>query len=154
MESKEIQNRIEVYLNKVRIRLPEGVNRKEIIEELKVHINDALSDKLHNTPSESPMALLENVLNSLGSPEEIASEYHKEMSEGAVWTAKRKRMLYMIGRLVVVLFVVLVASLWISSRIPRIGFVSLVLILLLFAIPEWLIKLYQGGVFVFHEEEN
>lgn len=154
MESREVQNRIDDYLDRVRDLLPEGVERGEVIDELRVHINDALSDKMEKRPSESSMMLLEETLANLGSPREIAAEYRKELPESAVWTAKRKRMLYMIGRFVVVFLVVFLASVVVSDRFPSIMFPWFFLILLFFTVIEWLIKLYQGGIFIFHEKEE
>jgi len=154
MKSREVLDRIDDYLDRVKDLLPEEVNRGEIVDELRVHINDALSDKMEKRPSESSMVLLEEILTDLGSPREIASEYRKELPESAAWTSKRKRMLYLIGRFVVVFFVVFLASSFVSHRFPSINFPGFFLILLFFTVIEWLIKLYQGGIFIFHEKEE
>ncbi|MBS3794319.1 MAG: hypothetical protein KGY80_05465 [Candidatus Thorarchaeota archaeon] len=154
MDSREVQDRIDEYLDRVRELLPEVVERGEVIDELRVHINDALSDRREKRPSESSMMLLEEILVDLGSPREIASEYRKELPESAIWTSKRKRMLYMIGRFVVVVFVVFLASVFVSNRFPSINFPGFFLVLLFFTVIEWLIKLYQGGIFIFHEKEE
>lgn len=147
MESMEIQNKIEQYLENVKSLLPEGINRKEIIDELRVHINDAFSDKLEQSPSENPSSLLNDVLSNLGSPEEIASEYKRSISEEDVSTARKKRMLYMVGRLVIALIVITLVSAWFADTMPQgLDFWTYFVILLTFAVAEWLVELYQGGM--------
>ncbi|MGY5874736.1 MAG: hypothetical protein RTU30_03225 [Candidatus Thorarchaeota archaeon] len=143
MSENEIQQVVEQYIKKTRRKLPESFETEDLLEDLRVHIQESLSDKIQNRPSENPLLLLEEVLDEIGTPEEIAEEFGVATTKSdEIDGSKPRRDLVL--RLFAAVIVVLIASA-IASTVTggQVDFLMSVVVLLFFAIAEWYLRAWQ-----------
>ena len=63
---------IDEYIKRIARLLPDNFETEDLLEDLKAHIYEALKNKKQNRPDEAETDLLSEVLDELGTPEEIA----------------------------------------------------------------------------------
>ncbi|TFG34947.1 hypothetical protein EU527_01165 [Candidatus Thorarchaeota archaeon] len=137
---------IEDYIKKIARLLPDNFETEDLLEDLKAHINEGLENKIKNRPSESKRDLLYEVLDDLGTPEEIVEEYGIEQIQEPVSAKRGNRFEYYVVRLLAA-FVVAVLAAWIVSIITEgaVDFYFAVVVLLAFAVIEWFVRAKQIG---------
>jgi uncharacterized membrane protein len=144
MRNDEINRVIEDYLKKIRKILPDSFETEDLLEDLRVHINDSYNDKVQKNPNEDKQSMVREVLEALGTPEEIAEEYGKEEVDEEERKSNIDRWIYYTMRLTLVVLVVVLAS-WVASVLTEgaVDFILAVVVLLAFAVLEWLVRTQQ-----------
>ncbi|OLS31632.1 MAG: hypothetical protein ThorAB25_00920 [Candidatus Thorarchaeota archaeon AB_25] len=144
MRNDEINRVIEDYLKKIRKILPDSFETEDLLEDLRVHINDSYNDKVQKNPDEDKQSMVREVLEALGTPEEIAEEYGKEEVDEEERKSNIDRWIYYTMRLTLVVLVVVLAS-WVASVLTEgaVDFILAVVVLLAFAVLEWLVRTQQ-----------
>lgn len=144
MSNDEVNRIIREHLKKIAKLLPDSFETEDLLEDLKSHIDESYNDKVQNNPKEDKLDLIREVLDALGTPEEIAEEYGFAEVEEDEKESKAERWIYYAMRLTLVVLVVVVAS-WVASVITEgaIDFVLAVVVLLAFAVLEWLVRTQQ-----------
>ena len=144
MSNDEINRAIEDYIKKIAKLLPDSFETEDLLEDLRSHIYESYNDKVQKNPDEDKLGLISEVLDALGTPEEIAEEYGKVEVEEEEKESTADRWIYYTMRLVLVVLVVVVAS-WVASVITEgaVDFMIAVVVLLFFAVLEWLIRTQQ-----------
>lgn len=144
MSNDEVNRVIEDYMKKIAKLLPDGFETDDLLEDLRSHIYESYNDKVQTNPDEDKLDMIREVLEDLGTPEEIAEEYGKVEVEDEEKESKSERWIYYTMRLMLVVLVVIVAS-WVASVLTEgaIDFVFAVVVLLAFAVLEWLVRAQQ-----------
>ena len=144
MSNDEINRAIEDYIKKIAKLLPDSFETEDLLEDLRSHIYESYNDKVQKNPDEDKLGLISEVLDALETPEEIAEEYGKVEVEEEEKESTADRWIYYTMRLVLVVLVVVVAS-WVASVITEgaVDFMIAVVVLLFFAVLEWLIRTQQ-----------
>jgi uncharacterized membrane protein len=144
MRNDEINRVIEDYLKKIRKMLPDSFETEDLLEDLRVHINDSYNDKVQKNPDEDKQSMVREVLEALGTPEEIAEEYGKEEVDEEEKKSNIDRWIYYTMRLTLVVLVVVLAS-WVASVLTEgaVDFILAVVVLLAFAVLEWFVRTQQ-----------
>lgn len=144
MRNDEINRFIEDYLKKIRKILPDSFETEDLLEDLRVHINDSYNDKVQKNPDEDKQRMVREVLESLGTPEEIAEDFGKEEVDEEERKSTIDRWIYYTMRLTLVVLVVVLAS-WVASVLTEgaVDFILAVVVLLVFAVLEWLVRTQQ-----------
>ena len=144
MSDDEVNLVIEEQMKEIAKLLPDGFETDDLLEDLRFHINESYNDKVRDNPEEDKLTLIREVLEDLGTPEEIAEEYGKVEVEGEEQESRTDRRIYYTMRLVLVVVVVFVAS-WVASVLTEgaVDFVFAVVVLLAFAVLEWLVRTQQ-----------
>ncbi|NHI88687.1 MAG: hypothetical protein EAX87_04130 [Candidatus Thorarchaeota archaeon] len=143
MSDKQIDRDIENYMKRIAKLLPDGFETEDLLEDLRAHIYESFNAKVQKEPTEDKHRLIMEVLQALGTPEEIAEEYGKEkLAEEE--TSPTDRWIYYTMRLTVAILVIVLAS-WIVSVISEgaINFALAVVVLLAFALLEWVVRTQQ-----------
>jgi uncharacterized membrane protein len=143
MSDDKIQQVVEQYIKRTRRKLPESFETEDLLEDLRVHIQESLSDKIQNRPSEDSLILLDEVLSNLGTPEEIAEEFgvattKPDEIEGS--KPRRDLVLRLFAAVIVVVFASAIAS---AVTGGQVDFLMAVVVLLFFAIAEWYLRAWQ-----------
>ncbi len=143
MSDDEIGRAIENRIKKIAKLLPDTFESEDLLEDLRSHIYDAYNDKVQRNPGRDKLVLISEVLDELGTPEEIAGEYVKEQGEEEKKEAADRYIYYTMRLMVAVLVVVL--SSWIASIITEgaVDFTLAVVVLLAFAFLESIIRAQQ-----------
>ncbi|MFW9956985.1 MAG: hypothetical protein ACFFCT_02850 [Candidatus Odinarchaeota archaeon] len=146
MIDSETERIIEDYIKKTSRLLPDSFAAEDLIADLKSHIYEALAEKIRNNPTESQVNLIQDVLNGVGTPEDIAEEYELEQIVETEQSANNDRFQYYVIRLVAA-FVVAVLAAWVVSTITNgaVDFYFAVLVLMAFAVIEWFVRAKQIG---------
>ncbi|MHA3965135.1 MAG: HAAS signaling domain-containing protein [Candidatus Thorarchaeota archaeon SMTZ1-45] len=144
MSNDEVNRIIEEYLKKIAKLLPDGFETEDLLEDLRSHIDESYNNKVRNNPEGDKLDLIREVLDALGTPEEIAEEYGVVEAEEDEKENRSERWIYYTMRLTLVVLVVVVAS-WAASVITEgaVDFVFAVVVLLAFAVLEWLVRAQQ-----------
>ena len=144
MSDDEIGSIIDDYIKKISRLLPDSFETDDLIDDLRSHIRESFSDKVQKRPSEDPFRLIREVLEDLGTPEDIARQYGNEQIEEPDSRNSVDKWIYYTMRLVVAILVVVLAS-WIASTITEglVDFNIAVIMLLMFAVLEWYIRTQQ-----------
>ena len=144
MSDNEIDRIVENYLRKVAKKLPDSFETEDLLEDLRSHIYEAYSEKVQKHPDEDKQRQISEVLDALGTPEEIAEEYGKEQVEVADKRDSVDKWIYYTMRLTLAILVVVLAS-WVASIITEgaVDFMLAVVVLLAFAVLEWLVRTQQ-----------
>jgi len=144
MSNDEVNRIIEEYLKKIAKLLPDGFETEDLLEDLRSHIDESYNNKVQNNPEGDKLDLIREVLDALGTPEEIAEEYGVVEAEEDEKENRSERWIYYTMRLTLVVLVVVVAS-WAASVITEgaVDFVFAVVVLLAFAVLEWLVRAQQ-----------
>jgi len=143
MSDDEIGRAIENHIKKIAKLLPDNFESEDLLEDLRSHIFEAYSDKVQRNPSRDKLVLISEVIDELGTPEEIAGEYVREQGEEEKKEAADRYIYYTMRLMVAVLVVVL--SSWIASIITEgaVDFMLAVVVLLAFAFLESIIRAQQ-----------
>jgi uncharacterized membrane protein len=142
----EIERIINDYIKRISKILPDNFETEDLLEDLKSHIHEGLEHKQKIRPSESPVVLIREVLEELGTPEEIAEEYGEEQIQLEEIEKESDRFQYYLVRLVAA-FIVAILAAWIVSIITEgaVDFYFAVVVLMVFAIIEWFVRAKQSG---------
>jgi uncharacterized membrane protein len=142
-ETKQI---IEDYIRRTSRLLPDNFETEDLLEELKTHIYEGLEYKKRTRPSEKPAILVNEILDELGTPEEIAEEYGKEQIPDDDSDGQDDRFHYYLVRLVAA-FIVAILAAWIVSAVTdgAVDFYFAVIVLMAFAVIEWFVRAKQIG---------
>ena len=143
MSREEIDRYVENYMRKIAKLLPDSFETEDLLEDLRAHVYESFNEKAQKEPTENKQHLIIEVLGELGTPEEIAEEYGKEkLVEEEKSSADR--WIYYTMRLTTAILVVVLAS-WVATVITEgaIDFTLAVVVLLAFAILEWMVKTQQ-----------
>ncbi len=144
MSDNDIDGTIEKYLKRIAKLLPDGFETEDLLEDLKFHIYESYKVKIEKNPEGDKQVLISEVLDELGSPEEIASEYGLEQVKKDEEKTTGDKWIYFTMRLTLAVIVVVLAS-WAASVITEgaVDFMLAVTVLLAFAVLEWLIRTQQ-----------
>ena len=143
MSNEQIDRDIENYMKRIAKLLPDGFETEDLLEDLRAHIYESFNEKVQKEPAEDKHRLIMEVLQALGTPEEIAEEYGKEKLVEEE-TSSTDRWTYYTMRLTLAVLVIVLAS-WIVSVISEgaIDFTLSVVVLLAFAVLEWIVRTQQ-----------
>ena len=144
MSNDEIDRVIENHIKKTAKLLPDSFETEDLLEDLKSHIYESYNEKVRKHPDDDRMRLITGVLDELGTPEEIAEEYGKEQVEEEEKKSSADRWIYYTMRLMLAVLVVVLAS-WVASVVTEgaVDFMLAVVVLLAFAVLEWVIRAQQ-----------
>jgi len=146
VSDEEIKQIVEDYIRRTSRLLPDNFETEDLLGDLKSHIYEGFAYKQQSRPSESSENLIQEVLEELGSPEEIAEEYGKERAQVEDPEQDNDRFQYYVVRLVAA-FVVAVFAAWIVSTVTEgaVDFYFAVVVLMAFAVIEWFVRAKQTG---------
>jgi uncharacterized membrane protein len=142
--SDEVESIIEDYIKKTARLLPDGFETDDLLEDLRSHIQESYSDKHARSPEDDPKILIREVLDALGTPEEIAEQYGKEQIGEPDAKDLADKWIYYTMRLMAAILVVILAS-WVASTVTEglVDFNFAVVMLLAFAVLEWYVRTQQ-----------
>jgi len=140
----EIERMINDYIKRISRLLPDNFETEDLLEDLKSHIYEGLEYKQKIRPSESSGILVREVLEELGTPEEIAEEYGEEQSQLDDSEKEDDRIHYYLVRLIAA-FIVAILAAWIVSVVTEgaVDFYFAVVVLMAFAVIEWFVRAKQ-----------
>ncbi len=142
MINPDVDKAVDEFLEKVGKHLPEGFETEDLLQELRDHIREGLLDKMRAHPDRDQMELLEEVLQDVGTPEMIAEEYsHSGVQEEK--TESTSKMRFFGIRLIAFIIVGVPAAWYVSNVVQSIDFLSALVILLVFAVLESVLRLWQ-----------
>ncbi|MHA1768236.1 MAG: hypothetical protein ACTSV3_00085 [Candidatus Thorarchaeota archaeon] len=141
MSEEEIEKRIAYFIRRTRRLLPDSFETEDLLDDLKVHIRDSLEDKRIAHPDEDSLTLLEEVLEDIGTPEDIADEYQTEQVEEREPQTGSDWIIHYVMRLVAAVLVA-VLSAWIVSIVTdgAVNFWFATVVLVAFAFIEWAVR--------------
>ncbi len=144
MSDDEIEHTIDDHIKKTARLLPDSFETDDLLDDLRSHIRESFSEKMHKRPDEDPLRLIIEVLDDLGTPEEIAEQYGIEQIETPDTRNTSDKWIYYTMRLMASIIVVVLAS-WIASTITEglVDFNFAVIMLLAFAVFEWYVRTQQ-----------
>jgi uncharacterized membrane protein len=144
MSDDEIEHTIDDHIKKTARLLPDSFETDDLLDDLRSHIRESFSEKVHKRPDEDPLRLIIEVLDDLGTPEEIAEQYGIEQIETPDTRNTSDKWIYYTMRLMASIIVVVLAS-WIASTITEglVDFNFAVIMLLAFAVFEWYVRTQQ-----------
>ncbi len=144
MNEREVTQTIEEYIKNVGRVLPSGFETEDMLEELRIHISEAFSDKIQKKPLANKIDLLREVLNDLGEPKEIAEEFKRTGVRLQEQGGDDEKAFWLIARFIINMVVVVAAS-WFVSNLPDAGisFYWALAVFLVFGLAEWLIRARQ-----------
>jgi uncharacterized membrane protein len=139
-----IEKIIRDYIKKTGSLLPDSFETEDLLEDLKGHIDQSYSDKLSKRPEEDPKLLIREVLDELGTPEEIAEEYVKEQAQEIDVEKTTDKWVRYAMRLTATILVVVLAS-WLASILTEgvVDFNLAVITLLALAALEFYVRAQQ-----------
>jgi uncharacterized membrane protein len=142
----ETEKVIEDYIKRTSRLLPNSFSAEDLVTDLRSHIYEAMNDKIRNNPSEKQSTLIQEVLDDVGTPEDIAEEFMIEQGHKIDSSGRENRFQYYVIRLVAAFVVVVIAS-WIVSTITygAVDFYLAVVVLMVFAVIEWFVRAKQIG---------
>ncbi|MHA2024535.1 MAG: hypothetical protein ACW98U_01445 [Candidatus Thorarchaeota archaeon] len=140
----DVKNIIEAHIKKTGSLLPDGFETEDLLEDLRAHIHQSYSDKLAKKPGEDPKLLIREVLDELGTPEEISEQYGKEQIEESDEGSTTDKWIRFSMRVTAIILVVVLAS-WVASTLTEgvVDFNLAVVTLLALAILEWYVRTQQ-----------
>ncbi|MGD9381825.1 MAG: hypothetical protein PVI03_05210 [Candidatus Thorarchaeota archaeon] len=142
----DAERAIEDYLKRIEQLLPSGFETEDLIEDLREHILQSYRSKIVERPSEMPVVLVDEVLEELGAPEEIAEEQSKSRQNEVELDEKRSMGMYFLGRLALALIVVVIAAAFVAFYTNgEMDFGFTLAVLLVFVIAEWFVRAWQAG---------
>ena len=146
MSDVEIERMVNDYIKRISRLLPDNFETEDLLEDLKAHIYEGLEHKQKIRPSENAGILVQEVLEELGTPEEIAEEYGEEQVQLEEIEKESDRFQYYLVRLVAA-FIVAILAAWIVSSITEgaVDFYFAVVVLMAFAVIEWFVRAKQTG---------
>jgi len=140
----DVEKIIEAHIKKTGSLLPDDFETEDLLEDLKAHIYQSYSDKLSKKPGEDPIILIGEVLDELGTPEEITEQYGKEQIEDPDERDTTDKWINYTMRLTAAILVVVLAS-WVASTLTEglVDFNLAVVTLLALAVLEWYVRTQQ-----------
>lgn len=142
----EAERAIKEYLRRIEQLLPPGFETEDLIEDLREHILQSFSSKMEGRPSENPVVLVHEIFEDLGDPEDIAEEQLQSGPKDEVIDEKRTKGMYVLGRLVFAVIVVIVAAAFVAFYTAgEMDFGFTLAVLLVFVIAEWYVRAWQAG---------
>ena len=146
MSEEEVKRIIKEYIKKTSKLLPDNFETEDLLEDLQSHIFEALENKKQERPTESQAILVQEVLNELGTPEDIAEEYSEERIPDDDETEKEDKFEYYAIRLAAALVVAVIASLIVEHVTDgAVDFAFAFFVLVGFAVIEWFVRAKQAG---------
>jgi uncharacterized membrane protein len=145
MSNNDVELAIENYLKKIAKLLPDSFETEDLLEDLRSHISESYHEKVQKNPNQDELQVITEVLEALGTPEEIAEEYGKEqVEEEEEEKSRSERWIYYAMRLTLAIVVVVLAS-WVVSIVTEgaVDFMFAVVVLLAFAVIEWVVRTQQ-----------
>ncbi|MFW9834546.1 MAG: hypothetical protein ACFFEK_11160 [Candidatus Thorarchaeota archaeon] len=144
MSNNDVDLAIENYLKKITKLLPDSFETEDLLDDLRSHISESYHEKIQRNPKQDELQVITEVLEDLGTPEEIAEEYGKEQAEEEEEKSRSERWIYYTMRLALAIVVVVLAS-WIVSIVTEgaVDFMFAVVVLLAFAVIEWVVRTQQ-----------
>jgi uncharacterized membrane protein len=144
--NEEVEKTIVDYLRRVEQLLPSGFETEDLIEDLREHILQSFDSKMKNRPSENQGLIVDEILEDLGNPEDIAEEQLQSGAKEEVVDEKRMKGMYVLGRLIFAVIVVIVAAAFVAFYTQgEMDFGFTLAVLLVFVIAEWYIRAWQAG---------
>jgi uncharacterized membrane protein len=142
--SDEVESIIEDHIKKTARLLPDGFETDDLLEDLRSHIQESYFEKVSTRPEEDPKQLIKEVLEELGTPEDISEQFGKEQVEEQETNDSMDKWIYYTMRLMAAILVVVIAS-WIASTVTEglVDFNFAVIMLLVFAVLEWYVRTQQ-----------
>jgi uncharacterized membrane protein len=130
----------------LRKKLPDSFETEDLLEDLEIHILEAFSEKQMKHPSRDKGELLQEVLDNLGTPEEIAQEFGEAKIAEQDSQERPFHGRGLLIRLLAAVIVVIITS-WIVSIITAgaVDFWMAVIVLMVFVLAEWTIRAWQMG---------
>jgi uncharacterized membrane protein len=140
----EVNKQIQRYIENIRRRMPDTFETDDILQDLRIHILDALKDKAGKQPSADRIVLVQEIIDDLGSPEEIAEEYSKA-SAPDVDDEKQRSTIIITAVRYSITAVVVIAAAWFVSTIPDsiVDFWTALIILIIFVSAETVLRTWQ-----------
>ncbi len=147
MINSEVEKIIEKYLKDLRGQLPDGFETDDLIEDLRAHMIESFEEKRNKYPQYKEQTIIQMVLDELGEPEEIAREYGQEVIDSEYSEKSGRRMGRMIIRFIIAVIATVICA-WILVIVTegRFQFWTILPILLVFAIAEWIIRAWQAEI--------
>lgn len=144
MMNDDVDRVISEYMKKIAKLLPDGFETEDLLEDLRAHIDESFIEKVRRNPDGNKKILISEVLEELGSPEEIADQYGMEHEDDEEKKSTADLWIYYTMRLTLAVLVVVLAS-WVASIVTEgtVDFMLAVVVLLFFAVLEWLIRTQQ-----------
>lgn len=144
--NNDVERAIEDYLKRIEQLLPSGFETEDLIEDLREHILQSYRSKIIERPSEKPDVLVDEILEELGAPEDIAEEQSQSRQNEVELDEKRSRGMYFLGRLAIALIVVVIAAAFVAFYTGgEMDFGFTLAVLLVFVIAEWFVRAWQAG---------
>jgi uncharacterized membrane protein len=140
----EVEKIIKNHIKRTGSLLPDGFETEDLLEDLRLHIEQSYSDKISNRGGEDPILLIREVLDELGTPEEIADQYGKEQLVKSDEEEDTDKWIRYTMRLMAVVLVVVLAS-WVASTLTEgvVDFNLAVITLLALAVLESYVRTQQ-----------
>ncbi len=139
MTEDQVKRKIDEFIKRTRRLLPDGFETDDILDDLKAHIHDSLTDKREEYPDADPILLLKEVLEEIGTPEDIAEEYRSEQVVSEEKPNLSEKWIRYVMRLTAAVLVAVLAA-WIVASLGLVDFMSAVVILIAFAFIEWWVR--------------
>lgn len=144
MNTTEVDGLVEEFLKRTRRALPPGPESAELLKDLRAHIYESLVEKTKLKPSVSQVALVNDVLEELGAPEDIAYEFKQTGGTEERSRVTKGRVLRVVARLLIAVIVVFLAAYFVSNMTAgSVDFWNAVIVLLVFAVAEWYLRAWQ-----------
>lgn len=140
MSEQEIEKKINEYIKRTSRLLPDGFETEDLLEDLKSHIHESLAEKRSAKPDANPLVLLSDVLEEIGSPEDIAEEYRSDQIEKEDKPRNSDKLVRYVMRLVAAIVVAVLAAWIVSSATELVDFNTAVIVLVAFAFIEWAVR--------------
>jgi uncharacterized membrane protein len=144
--SEEAEKLIEDYLKRIERLLPSGFETEDLIEDLREHILQSYKARMEENPQEKPVVLVNEILENLGDPEDIAEEQSQSGPREMELNEKRSRGMYVLGRLAVAVIIVVAAAAFVAFYTAgEMDFGFTLAVLMVFVLAEWFVRAWQAG---------
>lgn len=146
MTNDEVDRLISQYLKSISRKLPDSFETDDMLDEIRAHVLESLQDKIDRNPDRERLDLVKEVLENLGDPEDIATEWGKAQEFDEEEEDKESTLIRSVMKQTVAL-VVVVAAAWFVSTIPNsiVDFWTALIILLVFVVAEFFLRSWQKG---------
>ncbi|MHA2214071.1 MAG: HAAS signaling domain-containing protein, partial [Candidatus Thorarchaeota archaeon] len=146
MIDEAVERIIEDYLRSIRKVLPDSFETDDLVDDLRSHIIESYQHKTEQKPDTDRIALIRDVLDEIGEPEEIAEGYRPSPTGEEPLEGRRKIGTRVLLRLIAAVAVIIIAAA-IAATITEgaLDFGLTVVILLIFVVAEWFARAWQAG---------
>ena len=146
MSLDDVNRIIDNFIDKTSRLLPQTFDSEDLLDDLKTHIEESYQDKTRQHPDRDRIELIHEVLDEIGTPEEIADEYMETPGIKDQVAPRGELNIELIARLLFVILFCFVSA-YVISYITGFDYPWTVLVLLVFGISEWAIRAKQAGIF-------